>query len=270
MSADAEVSPSTSSGHHMSGSLVSAKINNPSDALQLLVMTAEGQDDSHEDGNASANLEHVSPSEASLQHPSPPVPFAANLEDTPICQQHIVTPAQLSHFMLDVFFVHVHPLFPFISPGRVPKDVVALGAFVKTEPHVTLAAVIVAARVEQCDEVHDRAWRAFEQVISKLVLGENPSLGSIEALLLLAEHMPRQNVEITSEIQRMRQEERVAWSFVGLASESHAPGSTSDAHALKSDLVTCLDWTKPPLCRINQQTLRSWISSRDREVCGFL
>lgn len=206
--------------HHVGGPLVSAKIHNPSDALELLVMTAEGRQEGPQSVSSHANQgsTHVSPSDASphSHHPSPPDPasLAASLEGVPICQQGIVNPEQLRHLLLDVFFPKVHPMFPFISPNRIPKDPAALAVFAFAERHITLAAVIIGSRTEKDEEVHERASAAFEAEVNKLVLGEVPTLGSIEALLLLSEHIPKQKTEYDSEIQRMRQEERVACKLV--------------------------------------------------------
>lgn len=216
--------------HQMADPIVSAKIHNPSDALQLLVLTAEGhQTEGSPQGSSTSNAahtDHVSPNESNHQHPSPPnnsvCSPAASLSAVPMCQNGIVSADQLQHLLLDVFFPKIHPTFPFMPQGTIPTDEAALAVFAINEPHLSLAAVVVASRMEQNSELHDRAWSAFEEQISKLVLGEVPTLGSIEALLLLSEHIPRQKDCSSSEIQRMRQEERVAWNFVGLASEPPA------------------------------------------------
>lgn len=213
--------------HQMADPIVSAKIHNPSDALQLLVLTAEGhQTEGSPQGSSTSNAahtDHVSPNESNHQYPSPPNNSAsspaASLSTVPMCQNGIVSASQLHHLLLDVFFPKIHPTFPFMPQGTIPTDEAALAVFAINEPHLSLAAVVVASRMEQNSELHDRAWSAFEEQISKLVLGEVPTLGSIEALLLLSEHIPRQKDCSSSEIQRMRQEERVAWNFVGLASE---------------------------------------------------
>lgn len=55
--------------------------------------------------------------------------------------------------------------------------------------------------------MHERSWAFLQQLLSQLLLGQGASIGTVEALLLLSEWLPRQPV--TAEINA--EENRFAW-----------------------------------------------------------
>ncbi|KAG8923873.1 hypothetical protein FRC02_010838 [Tulasnella sp. 418] len=136
------------------------------------------------------------------------------LSTFPLVQQGVLTTEQL-RFFVDIFFNRIHFLSPMVPHHRIPKTDDLLAKFAVDEPHLLLTFIVIASRYEKTSRIHERSWAYFRTCISDLMLGKPASIGSVEALLLLSEYLPRSADNPNGEDHE--EETRMAWMLVGMA-----------------------------------------------------
>lgn len=106
--------------------------------------------------------------------------------------------------------------------------------FAQNEKYLLATIIIISSRVEntpEMREIHERSWSVMRRWISKVqCLGEPPTIGLVESLLLLAENLPRTSCEqmsddsTSTETEAIEEphgvENRQAWQMIGLAVRS--------------------------------------------------
>ena len=118
--------------------------------------------------------------------------------------------------MTDVHSYHekFHPFFPVAHAAIF--DGGSIAAWARKEPHLLTAILTVASKDDRSwIRVYDACSRYMEGVMSNLIYAGSASVGSVEALLILAEWAPQRPQE-NSAI-GCGQEDQGAWMLVGLA-----------------------------------------------------
>lgn len=106
-----------------------------------------------------------------------------------------------------------HPFFPVayktIFEGHV-------GEWIEKEPHLLTAILTVASKDDPSWQMaHEACSRHMESLLSQLIYGSVATVGSVEALLILAEWAPQSPREISSI--GCGKEDHGAWMLVGVA-----------------------------------------------------
>lgn len=228
-------------------SLATASLRNPTDALNLLALAADvdrktkskkkdsranGHDgsskpsptmtdgtnayspDSQIDDNSLITCEIFSPSkkqEDTRRRHIHKAPGPPSLQEYALIRSKILSPGMLAQ-LVKLFFAHAHAVFPMIPYHRIPHCTVELAQFASEEPALLTAIVVAVSRQEKMTEAHERSWEYMQTLINELILGKIGSVGTVEALLLLSENLPRRREPATED-----EEHRMAWMLVGMA-----------------------------------------------------
>lgn len=116
-----------------------------------------------------------------------------------------------------------------VPADRIPRTPTQLAEFARSERYLVTAMVIIASRHDHASgmrEVHERSWAVMRGWISEIAcLGAPPTVGLVEALLLLAENLPRDPpVEAPDPVHAQGfgeevhgAENRQAWMLIGMA-----------------------------------------------------
>jgi hypothetical protein len=82
-----------------------------------------------------------------------------------------------------------------VPVNRIPQTPAQIAEFARDERYFVTAMIIISSRCSYqpgMREVHNRAWQVFRGWLSDITcLGAPPTVGLVEALLLLAENLPR-------------------------------------------------------------------------------
>ncbi|KAG6021923.1 hypothetical protein E4U41_002362 [Claviceps citrina] len=189
-----DMAGSRMSSDGLEGHIASADILNPSDALDLLAQVA------HLDPARQRNT-IVGPAAVSGRHGDgmqqalgrPPASYHPPLDDG------ILTHLEATHLLRSKIFEEGSP-----------------AEWAEKEPHLLTAILTVAAKDDPTwFRVYDACSRHIESFMSTLVYAGSTSIGSVEALLILAEWAPQRPQE-NSAI-GCGQEDHGAWMLVGMA-----------------------------------------------------
>ncbi|KAK9454605.1 hypothetical protein V1511DRAFT_460539 [Dipodascopsis uninucleata] len=131
----------------------------------------------------------------------------------PLIKKGYINPTQLRTYVSIYFTRHNHYL-PLMPLAHIPKNDEMLSDFAEREPFLLIAMIIVASRFENC-AVHEACWKYMQTIISDLMFGTEPTVGAVEALMLLSENIPRFPHVEQSQIHYY--EERTMWNLIGLA-----------------------------------------------------
>lgn len=117
-----------------------------------------------------------------------------------------------------------------VSTERIPRTPEQLADFTRSERYLATAMVIIASRHDRAHgmrQVHERSWAVMRGWISEIIcLGAPPTVGMVEALLLLAEYLPRDPPRTDAPDPVHAQgageevhgsENRQAWTLIGMA-----------------------------------------------------
>lgn len=108
------------------------------------------------------------------------------------------------------------------------------------ELHLTTVFILIASRLDQGSgnqgRIHEQTWEYMQELITRLVFGEEVSVGALEALLLLSgallerslpyyaemleintENPPRALASAGNHREDFAEENRMSWNIVGLA-----------------------------------------------------
>ncbi|CAN6613324.1 hypothetical protein TRVA0_005S02432 [Trichomonascus vanleenenianus] len=164
-------------------------------------------------------------SAAAAPSPPPQAPATRNYDSTvapvdsllncELIKRKIVDPSQL-RILLYSFFARHHHYMPVLPSNRVPDSDAKILEFALKEPILLVAFVVIASRYDS-PQIHAASWAYMKEIISGLVTGEvKPTIGAVEAILLLSDNIPLVDAETTGESIRIVQE-RLTWQFIGLA-----------------------------------------------------
>ena len=201
-------------------SIVVADIQNESDALHILAV-------------ASARDKTTEPAKT-----RPPKRKDA-LEDFALIKLGILDAEQTAR-LAETFFCFHHHLFvsgpqgfaylqPMVPSAIIPRTAAQLALFAQNERYLLAAMIIIASRhASGMRQVHDRSWAVMRGWLSDIqCLGAPPTIGLVEALLLLAENLPRDPSSLRDGIRAMGigeevhgAENRQAWMLIGMAIRS--------------------------------------------------
>ncbi|WVQ94853.1 hypothetical protein IAU59_001936 [Kwoniella sp. CBS 9459] len=227
-------------------SIVVADMQNESDALQILAL-ASGQAAKDDKGNPTGGdssqrasgqsnargskgrqgTSRPSTDLSSSRKPSQP----PELQEFPLIRLGIITPDETMR-LTNLFFRCYHHLFPMVPSAIIPRNPEQLAVFAQKERYLLAAYIIIASRPDPSPavrEIHDRSWAVMRGWITDVQsLGAPPTIGLVEALLLLAENLPRTPPvsgpeELAASGCREEphgDENRQAWQMIGLAVRS--------------------------------------------------
>lgn len=223
-------------------SLAAASLRNPTDALNLLALAADvdrktktkkdtrsngyensskpsptmtdgaaeyGPDSQVDDGSV-ISCDVFAHADKMRQHvhkaPGPPP-----LQEYALIKSKILSQKMLAQ-LVKLFFAQAHAVFPMVPYHRIPQCTVELARFAAEEPALLTVIVVIVSRQEKMTEAHERSWEYMQTLINELILGKIGSVGTVEALLLLSENLPRRTEPATED-----EEHRMAWMLVGMA-----------------------------------------------------
>ena len=202
--------------------VASTDLQNPADALEFLAHVAE-RDSGRDSGN------QLPPLQTSM-FSRPPQRMTSNSNHMHVphrmgeqaAPRHVINYAPLTKGQLTVEMIHAlmlryedkyHAFFPIANPMAMePQHLPHIAA---KEPNLLAAILTVASKDEkEWWQIHEVCSNHMQQLISTLVYGGGGSVEAVEALLILAEWVPRS--QTTPAIGR-GEEDAVAWMLVGTA-----------------------------------------------------
>lgn len=125
----------------------------------------------------------------------------------------LINPTQLRTYV-SVFISRHNYYLPIIPTYRLPSNDHSLGQFVKEEPFLLMVMVLIVTRYEK-DSTHVSCWKFVRCHLSGITYGGLPTVGVVEGLLLLSEHLPRLPNVADDILHRV--EAFMSWNLIGLA-----------------------------------------------------
>ncbi|KIY72965.1 hypothetical protein CYLTODRAFT_417473 [Cylindrobasidium torrendii FP15055 ss-10] len=194
--AASEGSSFSSSSKHLNGpaELAAQSLHNPEDAMNLLVFQAQPGADAR-----------ISP------HARP------DLSKFPLVVEGILSHEQYP-ILVNLFFTKMHFFFPMVPFTRIPRTPEEMAKFAFEEQDLASVIVVIASRYMNEGEwagLHEKTWAFFKTRLADLMSGEAATIGTVEALLLLSEYLPRIRSDDSTALHE--QENRMAWNLTGMA-----------------------------------------------------
>lgn len=203
-----EMAGSRTSSDGLEGHIASTDLLNPSDALDLLAQVADlapGRQRNAIAGQASANIRHVDGMQQTVGRPA--ASYYPPLDDGILTHSEAI-------YLLKRYHEKYHPFFP-VAHSKIFGGG-SISEWAEKEPHLLTAILTVASKDDPTwFRVYDACSRHIESFMSNLIYAGPASIGSVEALLILAEWAPQRPQE-NSAI-GCGQEDHGAWMLVGLA-----------------------------------------------------
>ncbi|KAH8897312.1 hypothetical protein GQ53DRAFT_887638 [Thozetella sp. PMI_491] len=196
--------PSQTRAEEVTQSIASTDLINPSDALSLLALVADhdracesNESEAREERSAEYTGEHDT---TELDHEFPPLTSG------------LLTMEAITR-LLNRYYEYYHPYFPIAH-----KDVFYTGRLSRTirkEPHLLTALLMVATKDDPAlAREHEACAAHMESLIAQLICKGSLSVGATEALLIMAEWVPRPP---EGELATTQHEDQVAWMQIGVA-----------------------------------------------------
>ncbi|OWZ76656.1 specific RNA polymerase II transcription factor [Cryptococcus neoformans] len=172
--------------------IVNANLSNEMDALEILANAATDGDDEGEDGKRKQ------------PHDPKKVTWNVGEEDKAPMRElgdfHLIKAGILDehglHAMVDNFFRHYHPALPIFQTARIPRCREQLLDLAHNDSFLLTCIIAVASRHpsdSRYKDVHDKTWAVIRDAMSDYSFTGLPgSVGFVEGVLLLAEHLPRE------------------------------------------------------------------------------
>ncbi|KAG6085801.1 hypothetical protein E4U16_000013 [Claviceps sp. LM84 group G4] len=194
----------------LEGHIAATDLLNPSDALDLLAQVADLDPGRRRDailGQNATNNSHA----GGMQQQA--VGRSAGCYYSPF-DDGILTPAEATYLMRR-YHEKFHPFFP-VAHCKLFESGCSVLEWAEKEPHLLTAILTVASKDDPTwFRVYDACSRHIENFLSTLIYAGSTSIGSVEALLILAEWAPQRPQE-NSAI-GCGQEDHGAWMLVGMA-----------------------------------------------------
>ncbi|WVO21275.1 uncharacterized protein IAS62_002582 [Cryptococcus decagattii] len=172
--------------------IVNASLSNEMDALEILANAATDGDDEGEDIKRKQ-----------LNDPKK-VTWKIGEEDKApmreLSEFHLIKAGILDehglHAMVDNFFRYYHPALPIFQTARIPRCREQLLDLAHNDSFLLTCIIAVASKHpsdSRYKDVHDRTWAVIRDAMSDYSFNGLPgSVGFVEGVLLLAEHLPRE------------------------------------------------------------------------------
>lgn len=192
--------------------LASTDLQNPADALEFLANVAE-RDNSV---NQLPPLHGYGRAHRMSQHPSAPssdqVTPSGTINYAPLVKGQLSL--EMVHVLLARYEEKYHCFFPLANPAAF--DPVNLPTIAAKEPHL-LAAILTVASKDESDwiSIHEACSAHMRHTIADLVYSGIGTVEAVEAMLILAEWVPRRP-HSTPAVGR-GEEDQAAWMYVGTA-----------------------------------------------------
>jgi hypothetical protein len=197
--------------------VASTDLQNPADALRFLANVAERDSDSNQ----------VPPMQTSNyggdSHRPPVTGQVATDPNQPPKSEHAIDYGPLNRGQLSLEMIQTllfryetkyHPYFPLANP--VAFDLQNLPTIAAKEPHQLAAILTVASKDErEWWQVHEACSMHMQELIAELVYSGEGTVEAVEAMLILAEWVPRRP-HSTPTVGR-GEEDAAAWMYVGTA-----------------------------------------------------
>lgn len=189
--------------------LASTDLQNPADALEFLANVAE-----RDNGSNQLPPMHGYGRAHGLSQPA----SAPNSDQIGTIDYPPLAKGQLSlemiHLLLSRYEEKYHCFFPLANPAAF--DPVNLPTIAAKEPHL-LAAILTVASKDESDwmAIHEACSSHMRHCIADLVYSGIGSVEAVEAMLILAEWVPRRP-HSTPSVGR-GEEDQAAWMYVGTA-----------------------------------------------------
>lgn len=193
--------------------VASTDLQNPADALEFLAHVAERD-----------NTNHLPPMQSVFGEPGAQngQPYHSHLLNRTASGSTIDFPplmkGQLSletiGILLRRYEERYHPFFPLANPSIF--DMNKLAVIAAKEPHLLTAILTVASKDEkEWWQWHETCSSHMMQLIAELVYSGGGTVEAVEAMLILAEWVPRRP-RCTASVGR-GEEDHAAWMYVGTA-----------------------------------------------------
>ena len=125
----------------------------------------------------------------------------------------LIKPTQLRTYV-SVFASRHNHFLPIIPEYKIPNTDHRLGKFVVEESFLLMVIVLIVSRYDK-DSAHSDCWKFVRCHLSGITYGGLPTVGVVEGLLLLSEHLPRLTNVSDSNFHRV--ESFMSWNLIGLA-----------------------------------------------------
>ncbi|WVQ84668.1 hypothetical protein IAT38_006823 [Cryptococcus sp. DSM 104549] len=176
--------------------IVNASLSNEMDALEILANAAtDGEDILRSKGKHTArgnDTKRVS-WDIEEEEKSP----VRELREFPLIKHGILDENGL-HVMVNTFFHYYHPTLPIFQTARIPRTRESLLDLAHNDSFLLTCIIAVASRHppdSRYKEVHDRTWAILREAMADYSFAGLPgSVGFVEGVLLLAEHLPREKM----------------------------------------------------------------------------
>ncbi|KAK6444253.1 hypothetical protein FP744_10000501 [Trichoderma asperellum] len=203
-----EIAESRTSSDGLEGHIANTDLLNPSDALDLLAQVADLDPDRQRNalaGQAGSNNRLAVDG-------MPQIVGRSAASYYPPLDDGILTPSEAS-YLVKRYHENFHPFFP-VAHSAIFEG--SISEWAAKEPHLLTAILTVASKDDPSwFRVYDACSRHIETFLSNFIYAGSNSVGSVEALLILAEWAPQRPQE-NSAI-GCGQEDHGAWMLVGLA-----------------------------------------------------
>nr|ODN90968.1 specific RNA polymerase II transcription factor [Cryptococcus depauperatus CBS 7855] len=173
--------------------LVNASVNNEMEALEILANAATDGEGGKEEGSnkqISGDLKKVSWDDDETEKAPARDASAFHLIKLGILDETGL------HELVDVYFRHYHPTLPIFQTARIPRSREQLLDLIYDDSFLLMCIIAVASRHPTNDrykDVHDKTWAILRDAMSDYSFAGLPgSVGFVEGVLLLAEHLPRE------------------------------------------------------------------------------
>jgi hypothetical protein len=126
----------------------------------------------------------------------------------------LINPTQLRTYVSIYTSRHNHYV-PIIPEYRLPNnDDRRLAQFALEEPFLLMVMILIVSRHEN-DAVHVSCWKVISDHLTQITYGGLPTVGVVEALLLLSEYLPSLPNVADSNFHQV--EASMSWNLIGLA-----------------------------------------------------
>ncbi|THZ06910.1 hypothetical protein D6C93_01266 [Aureobasidium pullulans] len=201
-------------------SIVSTNLQNPSDALEFLANVAGRNEgvaqtpSTH--GSIYARSPHQSGADQHVQDATPssnhPSPAAMQIQFPPYQKGHVSL--GMMHALIERYKMKYHHFYSVVPPFMLEAENLAANSV--HEPYLLAAVCTIASKDEPSWwDTHEACSTHMQQLIAELMYGGIATLGAVEALLVLAEWVPRPPQSMTA-VGR-GEEEQTAWMLSGMA-----------------------------------------------------
>ncbi|WWD19715.1 hypothetical protein CI109_104179 [Kwoniella shandongensis] len=176
--------------------IVNASLSNEMDALEILANAAtDGEGDIEGGNNKVKSANGGDTKRVSWDVGEEDTPPVKELRDFHLIKNGVLDERGLQE-LVNLFFQHLHPALPIFQTARLPRTREQLRDLAHSDPFLLTCIIAVASRHpsdNRYKDVHDRTWAILRETMADYSFAGLPSsVGFVEGVLLLAEHLPRE------------------------------------------------------------------------------